>query len=193
MSDAVPASRAPEVTAGVDAVPPARTTTGPTPGPTPEVREAEASFAARYRSDHDRLVRLAGLILGSGLAAEDVVQDAFAKLHGRFDRVANPGGWLRVAVVNGCRNEHRRLGRARRHLPRLDRRLDHQATERPEPTPELIDSLRRLPLRQRTVVVLRFYEDLTEADIARTMGISVGTVKSTLHRALAKLREEIEP
>lgn len=189
MSDAAPPSGAPEVAA----VPPARASTGLTPDPTPELGETETSFAAIYRSDHDRLVRLAGLILGSGLAAEDVVQDAFAKLHGRFDRVANPGGWLRVAVVNGCRNEHRRLGRARRHTHRLDRRPDHPAAEDSGPTPELIASLRRLPLRQRTVVVLRFYQDLTEADIARTMGISVGTVKSTLHRALAKLREEIVP
>ena len=164
--------------------------TGLSPAPTSAGDQVAAAwFAALYRSDHDRLVRLAALILGSGLAAEDVVQDTFAQLHGRFDQVANPGGWLRVAVVNGCRNEHRRLGRARRHAHRLDQR----STEGSEPTPELIDSLRRLPLRQRTVVVLRFYEDLTEADIARTMGISVGTVKSTLHRGLAKLREEIVP
>ena len=150
-------------------------------------------FGSLYRAEHDRLVRLAGLVLGSGSVAEDVVQEAFAKLHGQLDHVDNPGGWLRVSVVNGCRNEHRRLGRARRHVQREGRSLDRATVVEDEATPELIRSLRRLPLRQRTVVVLRFYEDLPEADIARIMHIRVGTVKSTLHRALAKLREEIEP
>jgi len=150
-------------------------------------------FGALYRAEHDGLVRLAGLVLGSGVVAEDVVQEAFAKLHGQLDRVENPAGWLRVAVVNGCRNEHRRLGRARRHVQRIGGAATGEAAAIDPPTPELIQSLRRLPVRQRTVVVLRFYEDLPEADIARIMHIRVGTVKSTLHRALAKLREEIEP
>jgi RNA polymerase sigma factor (sigma-70 family) len=66
------------------------------------------------------------------------------------------------------------------------------AVEQDAPVHELIGSLRSLPIRQRTVVVLRFYEDLPEADIADLLGIRIGTVKSRLHRALARLREEVE-
>ena len=144
------------------------------------------SFDAVYAAEREGLVRLASLILGSTFAADDVVQDAFARLLGRFGRVTNPAGWLRVAVVNGCRNEHRRLRVSRRHA----QGLDTVGPVAPDTTPELIGLLRHLPTRQRAVVVLRFYEDLPEAEIARLMRIRVGTVKSTLHRALARLRKE---
>jgi RNA polymerase sigma-70 factor (sigma-E family) len=146
-----------------------------------------ATFEALYTAEHDRLVRLAVLILGSSMAAEDVVQEAFAKLHRRLDGLDNPAAWLRVAVVNGCRNEHRRLAIGRRHAHRV---VPGRTTG--VESPELIASLRRLPLRQRTVIVLRYYEDLPEAEIAKLMKVQVGTVKSTLHRALSKLRQEVE-
>ena len=61
------------------------------------------------------------------------------------------------------------------------------------PVSELIDSLRALPVRQRAVVVLRFYEDLPESEISRLLGMPLGTVKSSLSRALARLREEVQP
>ncbi len=160
--------------------------TGDLPEPGPDV--SPEGFADIYAREHDRLVRLAALVLGSTAVAEDVVQDAFAKLYGRLDRVDTPAAWLRTVVVNGCRNERRRWAVARRHAPLLA--VD--VIERDAPTHELIDSLRALSTRQRTVVVLRFYEDLPEAEIARLLGIRVGTVKSSLHRALARLREEVE-
>ncbi len=146
------------------------------------------AFADVYRSEHDHLVRLASLLLGSSTVAEDVVQDAFAKLHGRLRRVDNPAAWLWTVVVNGCRNEKRRWAVARRHA----HLLAVDTVEPDVPVDELIGSLRSLPIRQRTVVVLRFYEDLPEADIAALLGIRLGTVKSRLHRALAQLREEVE-
>jgi RNA polymerase sigma-70 factor (sigma-E family) len=147
-----------------------------------------SEFADIYACEHDRLVRLASLILGSTAVAEDVVQDSFAKLYGRLNRVDSPSAWLRTVVVNACRNEHRRWAVARRHA----HLLAVDAVEQDAPVHELIDSLRSLPIRQRTVVVLRFYEDLPEADIADLLGIRIGTVKSRLHRALARLREEVE-
>jgi RNA polymerase sigma-70 factor (sigma-E family) len=146
------------------------------------------AFAEVYRSEHDQLVRLASLLLGSSTVAEDVVQDAFAKLHQRRRRVDSPAAWLRTVVVNGCRNERRRWAVARRHA----HLLAVDSVEPDAPVDELIGSLRSLPVRQRTVVVLRFYEDLPEADIAELLGIRLGTVKSRLHRALAQLREEVE-
>ena len=150
---------------------------------------AEANtFASLYSDTYDPLVRLAVLLTGSTMVAEDIVQEAFAKLHNRFDRVDTPKAWLRVVVVNACSNERRRLGTALRLAPKLVA----DATTVAEPTHELIASLRRLPDRQRSVVVLRFYLDLSEADIAETLGMRVGTVKSSLHRALARLSTEVE-
>lgn len=145
-------------------------------------------FVEIYVDEHDRLVRLAALLLGSTAVAEDLVQDAFAKLHDRLGRVETPAAWLRTVVVNACKNERRRWAVARRHA----RLLAVDAVEHDPPVNELIDSLRSLPARQRAVVVLRFYEDLTEADIAALLGIRIGTVKSSLSRALVRLREEVE-
>jgi RNA polymerase sigma-70 factor (sigma-E family) len=151
-------------------------------------RAAPAGFEEIYVAEHDRLVRLAALLVGSTAVAEDVVQDAFAKLHVRFGRVDNPPAWLRTVVVNDCRNQRRRWAVARRHAHALA--VDHVVVDRP--VHDLIDVLRTLPARQRAVVVLRFYEDLPEAAIAEVLGVRLGTVKSSLHRALARLREEVE-
>lgn len=153
-------------------------------------RGAEADEFARLY--HDRflpLVRLAGLLTGSGAAAEDIVQEKFAKLHIRFGRVLNPEAWLHTAVVNACRNERRRLGVARRYAPLL---AERGSAVDPVDS-ELIASLRRLPHRQRAVVVLRFYLAMPEAEIAEVLGVRPGTVKSSLHRALQRLRLEVEP
>lgn len=148
-----------------------------------------SAFAVVYATEHDRLVRTAALLLGSSAMAEDLVQDAFAKLHVRWNQVDTPEAWLRTVVVHGARNELRRA--------RVRRRLAFTVAGRSEapqdpPRHELIESLRRLPLRQRAVVVLRFYEDRPEADIARILGMPLGTVKSTLRRALTTLRGDVE-
>lgn len=174
--------------------------------PTPDVRSeaamevsaapGDAAFARLYAEQFDPLVRLAALLVGSPAAAEDVVQDSFAKLHGRFHRIDEPRAWLRVAVVNASRNERRRLGRLRRHLARQSHRREPMAVAGPPPEPpdaSLLAALRRLPPRQRAVVVLRYYLGLDEAEIASTLGIRPGTVKSRLHRALAQLRVELGP
>ena len=151
------------------------------------LRPAER-FAAVYAEHFDPLVRLAALLLGSTAAAEDVVQEAFAKLEPRLSSVVVPPAWLRTAVVNGCRNERRRLGTIRRHASRLA----IGPSQFDEPVHELIASVRRLPYRQRAVVVLRFYLDLPEAEIAQILGVRPGTVKSSLHRAMARLESEID-
>lgn len=153
-----------------------------------ELAEETETFASLYSSHYDQLVRLASLLTSSSMVAEDIVQEAFAKLHNRFDRIEVPRAWLRVAVVNACSNERRRLSTARRLAPRLAR----QTTTTADPMPELMASLQRLPDRQRAVVVLRFYLDLPEADIAKALGMRPGTVKSSLHRALARLQTEVE-
>jgi RNA polymerase sigma-70 factor (sigma-E family) len=139
-------------------------------------------FGERY----DAMVRLAFLLTGNRAVAEDVVQDAFARVQQRWERVAYPSAYLRTAVVNGCRGYHRRERRARAHLADL-----LPATPSAE-TPVIWDALRRLPYRQRAALVLRFYEDRPEREIADALGCRPATVRSLIHRGLAKLREEFE-
>jgi RNA polymerase sigma-70 factor (sigma-E family) len=147
-----------------------------------------AAFSALYLHEYVGLVRLAYLILGSRELAEEVVQDAFVRLHGRWRRVDNPGGYLRTSVVNGCRDVRRRLVRYRAREPRLAVRAE--TYDAPD---ELSDALAALPVRQRAVLVLRFYGGMSEAEIATTLGIRPGTVKSSLHRGLERLRRELAP
>ena len=140
-----------------------------------------------YLAHHDRLVRVAYLIIGSQPAAEDVVQDAFAKLHERLDGIRQPAAWLRTVVVNAAKNEIRRQVNRRRLLARLGRA---QAVDPPAEPSGMLVALATLTPRQRAVVVLRFYEDLSEAEIAAHLRIRPGTVKSNLHRAVQTLRAD---
>ena len=142
------------------------------------------SFVELYRSEREPMVRLAFLLTGGGSAAEEVVHDAFLALHRRWDRVDNPKAYLRVTVVNGCRS------RQRREL--LLQKVQPRATNAFDAPDELTDAIRRLPERQRAAVVLRYYEDLAEDQIADLLGCRVPAVKSLLHRALTTLRGVIE-
>jgi RNA polymerase sigma-70 factor (sigma-E family) len=152
-------------------------------------------FGAHYRA----MVRLASLLLHERGIAEEIVQDAYVRLHGRWHRLRDPDkalAYLRVAVVNGCRS-------ALRHRRVVDA---HLAASRPPPdSPSaeagaldlltqaaVIDAIRRLPARQREAVVLRYYADLSEAEIAEAMGVSRGAVKSHAARAVAALRPILE-
>jgi RNA polymerase sigma-70 factor (sigma-E family) len=154
-------------------------------------RVAEAAFALSfddvYRRESVAMVRLAVLLVGSHEQAEEIVQDAFAQLFERWDGIDRPGAYLRTCVVNGCRRAHRRRrldGRAAGSVTgplAADLGADH-----------LADALAALPPRRRAAVVLRYYLDLPEAEIARALGVRPGTVKSLLHRGLAQLREAVE-
>jgi RNA polymerase sigma-70 factor (sigma-E family) len=142
-------------------------------------------FEDLYEVQYAPMVRLAHVLVDTIEQAEEVVQDAFAAVYLRWSRLDNPGAYLRVAVLNGARKQLRR------------RRVARRSVAQPLETDELafnhvLDAVRRLPRRQRAVVVLRFELQLSEADIAATLGVPAGTVKSTLHRALARLREEVE-
>jgi RNA polymerase sigma-70 factor (sigma-E family) len=142
-----------------------------------------------YRAEHEGMVRLAHLLTGSTATAEDVVQDAFLRLHDVIDEVAAPGAYLRRIVVNLCHSHHRRRGVE-------DRWRSRQALASPALPPDVDEMwtlLQELPTRQREVLVLRFYLDLRVADVAAVLGIPVGTVKSAIHRGLAALSSEIAP
>jgi RNA polymerase sigma-70 factor (sigma-E family) len=152
----------------------------------PAATYVDGSFEALYAAEATAMSRLAYLLVGQPEQAQELVHDAFARLYERWDRVDNPGAYLRTCVVNGCKDSLRR------------RRLADR--ERPDPRPDahlgadhLVDALAGLPHRERAALVLRYYEDRSEADIAQLLGVRPGTVKSLLHRGLAHLREVIEP
>jgi DNA-directed RNA polymerase specialized sigma24 family protein len=138
-------------------------------------------LAAVYRRLYPSLVRTAYLLVDTREQAEEVVQDAFAKAFPKWDRLRVPEAYLRTCVLNGCRRVQRRRGLARRLVvPPVEPvrgEYDHVA-----------HAVRRLPTPQREVVVLRYYLQATDAEIAATLHLAVGTVKSSLHRARAALR-----
>lgn len=145
-----------------------------------------AALEGVFRREYDAMLRLAHLITGSTEAAEDVVQESFVRLCRNWDRAAQPGAYLRTVVVSRCRSWQRR------------RILERQPQPRP-PTPaaggdarELLDALARLGARQRAALVLRFYADLSEAEVAQALGCRPGTVKSLVHRGLRNLEGMIE-
>lgn len=139
-----------------------------------------------YRTRYDDMVRLAFLLTGSSAEAEEIVQDAFVRIRGRIARADNPSAYLRTAVVNGCRNHYRRIMVERRHAPQAET-ASHDRVD------EMSDALATLSTRQRSVIVLRFYAGMTEAEIAQVLRCRPGTVKSLAHRGLAELRRIIEP
>jgi RNA polymerase sigma-70 factor (sigma-E family) len=138
-----------------------------------------------YRRQRSAMVRLAHLLTRSETIAEEVVQEAFLQMYRRKDLPDNPEGYLRTTVANLSRNHTRRLRVEQRWTPQ-----DRVVFDDPE-IDETWVALCRLPFRQRAVIALRFYEDLSESEIARVLGCRPGTVKSSLHRGLSKLREEM--
>lgn len=145
-----------------------------------------AGIAELFRARHVDLVRLATLLVGDQATAEDVVQDVFTKVCARAEQLAGKGialSYFRTAVVNACRSVHRRRGVARRFGGSVEAQLWAEPAPSPEATVLLTEDRRQV----LQALVLRFYQRLTEPEIAQTMGISRGTVKSTLSRGLDAL------
>jgi RNA polymerase sigma-70 factor (sigma-E family) len=154
---------------------------------TARVLDGEGEFEAVYVRLYDPLVRLARLTSADTLPAEEIVQDAFVQLYRRWDHVREPAAYLRIAVVNGCRSWGRRASLQPRQPP----------PRPPEPVLEgdalaVREALRVLSPRQRAAVVLRYFQDLPEAEIARVIGCRPGTVKSLLARSLVKLKGALD-
>ena len=145
------------------------------------------AFGDFYRRELDGQVRRAALLLGSGELANDVVHDAFVAVFRRWDSLAEPGPYLNVAVLNGCRGFHRRRSRYERLLPRL---LDRGTV--PPVHERLDDVLAQLPFNQRAAVVLRFYGGLTTDEIAHVLECAPGSVGPWIDRALTKMRKALQ-
>jgi RNA polymerase sigma-70 factor (sigma-E family) len=149
-----------------------------------------------YREHAVGLVRFALMLVGDPTTAEDVVQEAFLGLYQGWHRVRDPGsvlGYLRAAVLNGSRN----VLRSRRRAGLLRAAHDppvwsaEAAAMDGEDRRAVLAAVARLPLRQREVLALRYYLDLGEQEIAVMLGISRGTVSSTVSRALAALARDL--
>ncbi|MDP9234799.1 MAG: SigE family RNA polymerase sigma factor [Actinomycetota bacterium] len=150
-----------------------------------------------YLRHADAAARLAYLLTGDREMAEDLVQDAFVKLAGRLVHLRDPeafDAYLRATIVNLSRSYLRRRRVERQYLEQA-RRTDGSEAYSPgrsvEDQDELWHAMRRLTQRQRAAIVLRFYEDLPEVEVAEILQCAPGTVKSLVSRGLEKLRSEI--
>ncbi len=151
------------------------------------------SFATVFNAHHRQAVRLAYLLTSDADQAEDIVAEAFAKVYVRWRRgeVRDVGAYLRRAVANEANSKLRRRYLERRHAERRtgDDRGVRLADEHAADHDQVWRAIERLPDRQRQAVVLRYFEDLSEAETAGILGVSVGTVKSQVSRGLARLEQ----
>ena len=179
---------------------------------------ADEAVTALYRAHALGLIRLAHIMLGDRPAAEDVVQEAFCGLYRRWAKLSDPARalpYVRSSVLNGCRSVLRKSASDRAWAPppgagegpaggaagdaagggaagSAAAGSAEAAVMAGEDAREVMRAVRRLPHRQREALVLRFYLDLSDAEIARDMGISPATVRSNVHRALAALARALE-
>ena len=160
--------------------------------------DAAAGVEVLCRAQWKPMVRLAYLLCGDQEGAEDIVQDAFAALNRRWDRLRSAeaaGAYLRTAVVNGTRSAIRRRAIARRLLhPIRDERVEaaESTAVRNDEQRRVLAVIRQLPRRQREVIVMRYWAGLSEAEIAATLGVSPGTVKTAAARARSAIQSRME-
>jgi len=164
--------------------------------PDPALTDGEAAVADLFAARYAEMVRLAGLLGADD--AEDVAQEAFARLLGRHASLRDQAaaiGYVRATVCNLTRNRVRHLGVARVKAPSLSL-LDapspeHGAIAR-EDHEEVLAAVAGLPARQREAIVLRYWLELSEAEIAAAMGVAAGTVKSLVSRGVAAVGKKLE-
>jgi RNA polymerase sigma-70 factor (sigma-E family) len=149
----------------------------------------------RFVEECEPLLRAVYLIVRDPMVAEDVMQETLLRIARRWPRVRrmrHPGAYARKIAVNLALDAHRARGREGAVRERTGEPEPARAVEngRVEQRVDVIAALSRLSPRARAVIVLRYYGDLTEAEVAKTLGCSVGTVKTTASRALATLREQ---
>ena len=149
----------------------------------------DRGFDALYRAEHLAMLRLGFLLTGNRDAAAEVVHDAFIRTYQRWERLERPGAYLRTSVVNGCNDHHRRrIRRATFPVAEVADRQDPSADRHDE---HLADAISHLRPKRRAAIVLRYYLDLPQREIAEALGVRQGTVKSLVHRGLADLRDAL--
>jgi RNA polymerase sigma-70 factor (sigma-E family) len=159
--------------------------------------DAERAVTALYGTHYRPLVRLAALLVRDNATAEEVVQDSFVAMHASWRRLRDTDkalSYLRQSVVNRSRSVLRHRVVVDRNAPKplpLAPSAEQGAIALLERS-AVVSALRKLPARQREALVLRYYADLSEAQIASTMGISRGAVKSHTARGMSSLRTVLE-
>jgi RNA polymerase sigma-70 factor (sigma-E family) len=159
--------------------------------------DADEAVTQLYAAHYTGLVRLAALLVRPSGEAEEIVQDAFVAMHGKWRGLKDPDralGYLRRSVVNRARSAHRRHLVAAKHQPTAmgDEASAEAHVMSAQTRAAVMDALHQLPTRQREVLVLRYYSDLSEAQIADALDISRGAVKSHAHRGMTALRSTLE-
>jgi RNA polymerase sigma-70 factor (sigma-E family) len=156
----------------------------------------EQDFVAFVHARSKPLLRTAHLLTGDLQRAEDLLQTAFERVARKWSRLdGDPEAYLRRVLVNLATDRWRQAGRRLHEVPRIvlpDHPSQDDPMVRAEDRHDLVRALDRLGARQRAVLVLRYFDDLSEKDVADALGCTVGTVKSTSARALARLRELAE-
>ena len=153
----------------------------------------DAEFSEFFASQYARLCWLGCALTGSPAQAEELAQDALVRIWWRWrlvGRPSDPASYVRRVLVNRHRSLLRRAVVEARSLTQF-RPEELAVPARDERAMVLWQAVQGLPVRQRVVLVLRFYEDRTEIEVAQLLGLSVGTVKSRSHRALTRLREQL--
>ncbi|MGI9092643.1 MAG: SigE family RNA polymerase sigma factor [Mycobacteriales bacterium] len=159
--------------------------------------DADVALTGLYTANYGKLVRIAALLLDDVGLSEEVVQDAYIKVHAAWGRLRDQRAaeaYLRTAVVNLSRSRMRRRQVAQKHAPKPmpDAESAEQGAMDALDRDRVLAALRSLPRRQQECLVLRYYGDLSEAQIAEAMGISAGAVKSHASRGMSALRERLE-
>jgi RNA polymerase sigma-70 factor (sigma-E family) len=161
--------------------------------------DPDALVADLFASEGRSLVRLASIFCDDTSAAEDLVQEAFIRLHRSAHRIRDPErapAFLRSIVINLARDHNRRGLMSLRHrasmvAPSSTEHVEHDALDAADR--QILDALRLLPDRQRSCLVLRYYLELTESETAETLGISKNSVKTHCRRGLAALESRLPP
>lgn len=146
-------------------------------------------FEDFYRTHHASAVRWATALVGSRAVGEDLAQDALLRVGQSLYRLDNPTAYLRVTVARTCASWHRSHGRELRR-DQAARPVDVSVSTE---SGELLDALAVLPYNQRAAIVLRYWADWPEDEIAAALDCRPTTVRTLVHRGLAALRREIEP
>jgi RNA polymerase sigma-70 factor (sigma-E family) len=159
--------------------------------------DADQAVTALYSAQYRSLVRLATLLVRDVATAEEVVQDAFVAMHGAWRRLREPEkalSYLRQSVVNRSRSVLRHRAVVEKYAPKglPDAPSAENGAIVELERSAVVKALSALPTRQREALVLRYYGDLSEAEIAQSMGISRGAVKSHTARGMAALRSVLE-
>ncbi len=152
-----------------------------------DIGQPVGSFDVFFEEVWPWAFRLASFLTQDRAAGEEIAQDVLASMCHRWGTAQRPEAYLRTALANSSRNWHRRNRTRREKLPLV------AVPDRVEfVSAELADAIARLPFRQRAVIVLRYHFELSEAEIAETLGCRPGTVKSAASRAIETLRKEVD-